>query len=365
MSTQITFQAGKPRKFNATRSFALGTSGLTVQQGGELLFDGTHVTYEGSHPVMFPQLRGAIRTGWVVPAEQYDPTDLSASIPRPAGVQVRSAQGGNPMDTPVRAPIATADHEEREVGNVSAHARATQQRNANHRPGQRATSANISVEPQEGIPVRNLTTPAKHVTNLEHTSPAEAIRQAESVKVQAGQGRTREEMMAGMTEEERAEYVAQIESRRAQHVDDAPMIVGHVPAPRNQQKEGFQINNDVGGGVDTFDASGMGGQNEESVVEMEGMKFTNTNIGRPKPVVPATPPAPVSAGTADVRRKIARAVCPDFPDNYNFDDPIRKKVARLQADYDDRPDVIRAVAAAETDDAVKARLVEEFPEAFA
>jgi hypothetical protein len=65
-----------------------------------------------------------------------------------------------------------------------------------------------------------------------------------------------------------------------------------------------------------------------------------------------------------VCRKIARAICADFPDNYVFTDSPKKKLARLQADYEDRPDVIRAVAAAETDGEVKRRLIEEFPEAF-
>ncbi len=356
MSTQMQYQAGNPQKYNATRSFALGTSGITVQQGDELMFDGTHVTYAGLNPVLFPQLRGAIKTGWVVPAAQYDPLDLSASVPRPAGVQLRNAQGGNPMDTPKRAPVVTTDAEEREVGNVDAHARGVKDRN-NQRPGQRTAAI---VEPQEGVPVRSLTTPARRTTNLEQTSAAEAIRQAESVKVQPGQGRSREEMLASMSEEERAEYQAQIESRRSSYVDTTPAVVGRVASsPQAQQKEGFNITNHVGGGVETFDASGSDGKNEESVAEAEGIRFSNTNVGRPKPAA-----APSSNGSTDHRRKIAKSICPDFPDNYVFEDPPRKKIARLQADYEDRPDVIRAVAAAETDDEVKRRLVEEFPEAF-
>jgi hypothetical protein len=360
MSTQIQFQAGKPQTFKATRSFALGTSGITVQQGDELMFDGTHVTYSGLNPVLFPQLRGAIKTGWVVPAGQYDPNDFSASIPRPAGVQVRNARGGNPMDNPTRAPIVTADAEEQEVGNVAAHAKATKDRN-NQRPGQR-TASTVSVEPQEGIPVRQLATPTKHTTNLEHTSASEAIRQAESVKVQPGQGRSREELMASMSNEERLEYQAQIDARKSSYVDTSTPVVGRVAAPQTQQKEGFVITNQVGGGVETFDASGTDGKNEESVVEVEGLRFSNTNVGRPKPPSAAKPNG---NGSTDSRRKIAKSICPDFPDNYVFEDSAKKKIARLQADYEDRPDVIRAVAAAETDNDVRSRLLEEFPGAFA
>jgi hypothetical protein len=66
----------------------------------------------------------------------------------------------------------------------------------------------------------------------------------------------------------------------------------------------------------------------------------------------------------DPRRVIARAVCRDFPDLYDFDAPLRKKLARLRADFEERPDVIRAVAAAETDTEMRTLLVDEFPDAF-
>jgi hypothetical protein len=62
--------------------------------------------------------------------------------------------------------------------------------------------------------------------------------------------------------------------------------------------------------------------------------------------------------------KIAKALCPDFPDSYDFAAPTKKKLARLQADFEDRLDVLRAVFAAEGDD-FKDQLVREFPQAFA
>jgi hypothetical protein len=66
----------------------------------------------------------------------------------------------------------------------------------------------------------------------------------------------------------------------------------------------------------------------------------------------------------DPRRIIAKTLCADFPDIYDFEAPARKKIARIQADFENRPDIIRAVAAAETDSEMKTRLVQEFPEAF-
>jgi hypothetical protein len=60
---------------------------------------------------------------------------------------------------------------------------------------------------------------------------------------------------------------------------------------------------------------------------------------------------------------VAKAMCADFPPNYDFAAPAKKRVARLQADFEDRPDVIRAAFAAENDE-VKQLLVNEFPQAF-
>jgi hypothetical protein len=232
---------------------------------------------------------------------------------------------------------------------------------------------------QEGVEVRKLTTPTRWETNLERTTPGEAISQANSVRVRPGEGRTREDLVAQMSDEEREEYLSRIEAHRTSHAAEedpealrerkanearleARRVVGKVNAPQNTQREGFNVTNSVGGGTEIADVSGLGGEIEETVTSEEGLTFRNTNTGKPKakPVVAATKPV-----DQDARRRIARAICPDFPDNYEFDAPVRKKIARLQADYDDRPDVIRAVAAADTDLEVRTRLLEEFPGAFA
>ena len=71
----------------------------------------------------------------------------------------------------------------------------------------------------------------------------------------------------------------------------------------------------------------------------------------------------IKDGTADARLKFAKQLCSDFPSNYDFATNPRKKLARLQADYEERPDVIRAIFAAESDD-FKAVLLKEFPQAF-
>lgn len=367
------FRSGQPHTFKATRSFDLGTTGLKVPKGGEVHFDGTMVNFEGHPPIVMPQLRGAIKVGWLVPTAQYNPN--AQLRPVSARLQVRPADGGNPMQPRPKVSIDTSqvESEEREVNNVNAHAQATRARNQTNyrRDGGEVVRNNLGemevIEDQEGVAVRALKTPAKQATNLERTTPQAAIQQANNVRIDPGQGRTREEMMADMDPEARAEYEADIMSRKAAYdPEGASQVVGHVPAPGSRQTEGFNVKGSVGGGVDVADMGGTGvaGKNQVSVVEEGGIKFTNTN-GPKKNVrlVPATQAAPNGPGDG-MARQIAKAICQDFPDNYIFSDPVRKKIARLQADYDDRPDVIRAVAAADTDPEVRQRLLQEFPHAF-
>jgi hypothetical protein len=365
MSPQIQFKAGQPQKFIATKAFSLGAIGVNVPAGAEIEYDGNQVIYGGYPPVGMPSLRGALRLGWIVPADDYDPR-AAETRPQSAGMTIRDAQGGNPMEPKSRTPITTVDAEEQEVSNVKAHSAETTARNATN---YRKDSHHPDVEgaSSEGIPVRRLKTKAVSATNLEKTSPGQAISEAQSVKIDAGQGRTRDEMLAGMDEDEREAYLAQLGAHKAAYVDE-PVIVGRVAKMSGTtEKEGVKIATSVGGGTSTADLGGTGeaGKQQLSTAESEGIRFTNTN--GPKKgvrVVDKKPSQPQTPADDDMCRKIAKSVCPDFPDNYVFSDPIRKKIARLQADYDDRPDVIRAVAAAETDAEVKRRLVAEFPQAF-
>lgn len=389
MNPQIQFRNGKPLTFTATRTFDLGNTGLKVPRGGEIMFDGTMVSFEGHPPVVMPQLRGAIKMGWLVTATDYNP-NAPATRPISARMQVRPAEGGNPMAPRPRQDIDTSqvESEEREVGNVGQHAQQTRNRNAtNYRlqGGEVVKNGRGEmevIEDQEGVQVgQKLKTPAQQKTNLEKTNPYTAIQEANSVRIDPGQGRTREDMMAEMTEDQRQEYEASIMSKKAAYApEDASMIVGRVPAPKTRHTEGFSVRGAVGGGVETADLGGTGiaGQDQVSVVEENGIKFTNTNGPKRNVRLVSTQaeqqPAPQRAnGNGHVHidahdamcRQIAKRICRDFPDNYVFSDPLRKKIARLQADYDDRLDVILAVAAADTDPEVRERLLHDFPEAFA
>ncbi len=410
---QIRFRTGEQVPFIATRNFALGNTGATIPKGAEVLFDGSTVTFAGQS-YSFPQLRGAIKLDWVVMSDQYDENDPSYGRPERANIQVRHAtQGGNPMAPAPKMTISTTESDEREVGSVRAHAQGVQTTNRNYqrgnpvnvaRPGETVRTKNgfEVVEEQDGVEVpgrvlktANLTgEKAKEArTTLTSESAAQALRSAASVQIDPGKGVTEEERLALMTEEEREIYLAERQAQREAIIAQMPpeqqaaertaqalrdrKIVASVRKAPVQHTEGMLLTPDVGHGIEIADPVGMGGggKPKERVIVEDGIKFTVTNgserhmkaatnerVPAPAPAAPARPRVPEAP--PEVRKKIAKAVCADFPDNYDFALPVKKRMARLQADYENRPDVIQAVFAAEGDE-MKALLMQEFPQAFA
>lgn len=362
--------------YTATKDFKLpGNPETKIVAGDEVQFDGMNLEVPGNPVRNIPQVRGAIKAGWLVPSEEYTGV---AQRPVSAGMTLRPADGGNPMESKPRTTVVTAQEEERHVGNVAQHANQVQENNK-LRPGQRTAATVSDVESQDGVPVRHLGNPdgRKNPVDMSKEGGA-ALAEAEGRKIQPGQGRTREEVMAAMTPEQRAAYEAEIQARRAMHgvLDDqvaiksaavaGPDTQGQVVAKVQSsagtvEKEGMKVTNSVGGGTGAVDLGGTGGQSETTVVEREGIKFVQTN--GPKKDTGKVQASPQTL-EGDPRRIIAKSMCADFPDLYDFEASPRKKIARIQADFDDRPDIIKAIAAAETDAEMKQRLVEEFPEAF-
>jgi len=369
MSNQIRFKLGRYETYTATRGFDLGAhAGLKIGVGDEVAFDGTVMQFAGME-VSQPQLRGAIRMGWLVPAASYNPNARQAAPA--ANIQMRPADGGDPMNpNPARTASTTVAAEEQEVMDVGAHAAQTKERNAtNYRrtPSADSTQGQRSntpvIEEQDGVEVRSIKTPARQDTNLGKKTVGQAIAEAKATsKIQPGAGMSQEQMLSAMTDEDREEYLSEIESRKGQYVTEQDsQVVRQVGAPKPIESTGIKVATSVGGGTEIADPS-SGERAPQNVVRVEeGIKFTETSPVK-KPVQPQQQPvAPADEGSS---RKIAKSICEDFPDNYVFTDPTRKKIARLQADYDDRPDIIRAVAAADTDPEVRNRLLEEFPQAF-
>lgn len=364
--TQIRFRAGEFQAFIATRSFALGGVGK-IEKGTEIFYDGMTAEIGGSR-YSLPEFRGAIKADWVTFADEYDPEDMSSEIPVSANIQVRAAVGGNSMSPPSRQAISTTETDEREVGSASRHAAAVREAN---RGGRQARQIGTSVDMQEGVPVRTLKTAAKSKSTLTPDSVGSHLREAGNVEIDAGRGMTEDEMLERMDEASREKYLMEKAMIKSQYVrtDEvaAPREVRRIgPSKEAAIREGITAKVTTGGGTETFDPTGATGDKAvTSVVMEEGMKFTQTGVKRgaePKPRAVAEKKAEVTL-PAEVRLKLAKAVCPDFPDNYDFALPSKKKMARITADFEDRHDVLRAIFAAESDE-MKAFLVAEFPAAF-
>jgi len=317
----------------ATRGFELGNTSIRVHKGSQVLFDGMQVQIPGTPPVTMPSLRGAVKVGWLVSAESYNPAASTAGTR--ADIKIGPSEGGNPFDygdgnkrkAAAAPPIERA---EQEVMNVGDHAKAVQQHNES-RNGYTGQSTVLEVAGPHGTPVRALSTTAKHLEGTKLSTVSQVLQEVEGIRVDPGKGITREEKVAQMSPQEAEDYLTAVASRRAAYDPEG------AAAMLNQLSQPAQ----------------------EEVVEEEGVKFSVT-----KKMAAAATVVDTTVVSPDVSRTIAKSICSDFPTNYNFSDPLRKKIARLQADYEDRPDVIRAVAAADTDPEVRARLLVEFPEVF-
>jgi hypothetical protein len=355
-SDQI-LKRGQMNPFVATRTFDLGSTGEKLYAGQLIHFDGSMVRVNDANYSM-PTLRGAIREGWIIPEEDYDPEHSYHARPQPANIVVRSsAKGGNPMDPsankPTKQMLQVVEPNEREV----------------HRGFKTASQGDL----QEGVPVRTLSTPAgerakRMRTTLTSENAGAAIRAAETnVQINPGKGITLEEQLARMSPREREDYLERRSESRSSYDEVAPRRA--TPTPKTASKKSEPKSRAKGQPIiveDNSDLIDLGGfvsnksqEHETEVIEREGIKFTQTALKSRK----AKSNVVVKDSKLDVRRLVAKQLCSDFPDNYQFDLEERKKVARLRADYEDRHDVIRAVYAAECD-AMKDHLLNEFPDAF-
>lgn len=335
----------------ATRPFSFGDPAVSITKGAVVLYDGSVAQYGGqNHPA--PRLIGAYRAEWLVEPENYDEHAPVGRVS--ANIQVRHAtQGGNPMmpESQQRVALSTTEQDERYVGDVKSHAQAAKDRNATPRgnspPSMNQPGMRVSSIDQDGVPVRTLKTASGQAalnqrTTLSGDTAGSALRDAErSGVIEPGRGLTENEYLARLDPDERAKYVAEKEARSAAHAPRAPRAV-------------------VNASVVPVDLSAL--RPATTTHESEGITFTSTN-GSKRDAQPSARAVVVSPAGEDVRRRVAKAMCPDFPDLYDFTQPLKKKIARLHADFDDRPDVIRAVYAAESDE-VKEALVTEFSEVF-
>jgi hypothetical protein len=400
---ELRYQGGHPHHLVATRPFALGNTGVNLARGQEVFFDGTKAQVDGSEYVC-PQLRGAVKAGWLMPFDEYD--ENVGPVATRANIQVRHpTQGGNPMQ-PRQSMSTEISEEERVIGNTQTHAAQTRNANTGYVRGQtpvnpRNVQAGQLVKSQRGVmevelqdgqvvdraPLKTAAgEKAKHTrTSADNASAVES--QISKLKIEPVQGATRDELIERMSPEEREEYLARISANKAQYVDEPPVVaesrqvVNRIASNKTGQQEGIRYANSVGGGTEIADPAGLStGKPVESTYDQEGIRFRSVNGPKrdlqpsvhprqaSQQAAPAAPAAPAPAAyvmqlSPAVRMGIAKSVCADVPDNYDFAAPAKKKLARISLDFEDRLDIIQAIYMAETED-FKPLLVQEFPAAF-
>ncbi len=371
----MAYRIGEFKTYMSTRQFTMGQTGVVLTNGMEILFDGTTVKI-GDDSFSFPQLRGAVVQGWLVPSEEYSEEQAVLAPRVAANIPVRNANTGNGSAPAFRRNIVVAESDERVVRQAPVHT------GGNHRGLYQKTAGGwIPVRrdvetggAEMGVEVdRAFKSPSRSVTSVMPNSVGSAIKAATEIKVDPGRGISREEMMDRMGEEEREEYKAKLDSIAAQYVPLSERPKAEPTRAKTAKKAAPNAMPVVQGddlvGVPVA-ASAAASGNEAGVIQEGGITFRTTNV--PKKATPSRPavqPDDTSSkigkdGTADARRKIAKVLCPDFPDNYNFDDHWKRREAMIRVHYEGRHDVIRAIFAAESDD-FKKLLMQEFPEAFA
>lgn len=392
----IKYRPGDFYTFIAVHTFKLGQLDLQINRGDEILFDGTTLIHNDEE-YADRTFRGAVKSGWVILADTIDDIDEIPEQRISANIQItHPAEGGNPMAPKSYSPLSV-DADEREVGfirtaseraemsasprqatNGFTRGQAMQRQAAQRQVPQRQDAQRqafqkhqVQVEPQDGVPVREMKTISGNAAKNVHITVGQdrdVLSAIQNLQVDPGKGRSQEEFLASMTEDEREEYLARKESIRDSILSEVdakaqsrmrasttiPKRVGK--AARNVN--GFRVtkvdNPDGAVAINTIQAP-----QQTTNIEVEGIRFQNTGMPN-KAHAPQTPSVGVSE---TIRRKMAQAMCPDFPDNYRFELPVKKKLARIMADFEDRYDVIQAIFAAE-DEEMRAALVQEFPEAF-
>jgi len=392
------FRPGNYVHFISRKAFALGTTGVVLQEGMSVFFDGSTAIlndFEEGDRYTLPNLRGAVASGWLIEADAYYGGNTEAPPPVSAGMQIHPAVStANPMQggQQPKSFVTTVSANEQIVGNASERAAGVRETNKTSRFASTGRIPTVDAHGQSGTVVRTVSTPAKWETEVTAQSLGGLIRQAESVKIQAGEGRSEADLLASMSDEERDQYEADKEARRESVLARAPgsaKLIKSTPTKSPMAKlsskkvtesGGMKVTTTVSNGGTDIDVSALdrGGKARVETIDVGGIKVTNTNGPRRanQPISgKAAPPqspilsAPVQArivkdGTEDPRKMIAKKLCPDFPEDYNFADHWKRRLAMIRLNFEARADVIQAIFMAESDDFKKV-LLEEFPEVFA
>jgi len=178
------YKRGEFREYRAVVKVHLGKFEHDVHEGDIIEFDGQTVRHGGEEYAL-STIRAAIDQKWFVPVDDAQTT----YVPKSAGIKIRPAQSadaerGAPME------VKAAADEERLVGTLD-------EANLGHREGQGPQE----VEPQEGQPIRKLSTPTKQATTVsDSTQASKEIRRLDNMGAKPQDIRVQETAATGDVE---------------------------------------------------------------------------------------------------------------------------------------------------------------------
>lgn len=142
-----TFVKGAFHTYRAVTSIHLGQTQTNLSEGEEVEYDGYVLRHAGVDTAMHT-LRGAIKAGWLVPLD----SDVQEYVPQPAGVKIHRADGSKDRSQ-VNAPTVAQD--DQDLGSLQ------KVRPVNAPRTHKASRASELADPDDGVVVGRLKTPAK------------------------------------------------------------------------------------------------------------------------------------------------------------------------------------------------------------
>jgi hypothetical protein len=177
------FQRGHFVRYRATTDIHLLERVMKTEE--ECEFDGMELRWDGDKHTL-PAMKGAVRDGWLVPADDTE----STYVPKPADIKVGPADAAG-ADRESRMRLETAVEDEQLVGSVAssrAKTEAAEKRPPKRAAGKRAPKAKRTApadpptkkkfrveahESQEAVPIAKLSNPAKQTPVIKDGAAAQ------------------------------------------------------------------------------------------------------------------------------------------------------------------------------------------------
>jgi len=347
------WQRGTYHKFYALMKIRVGAADpksipIDIQEGDEFEYDGQLLKYAGSE-IHSPQLRGAIKNGWVTTDSDGTGTGQVATV-QPSRDIAKSQTINRDLSRVQRGdhrPLDTDSLDEETVLNVSDR-RPDSTNNPRARPqvlesknNRRASTAGMRVdnsehEEQDAVTIGRVRSPA--TLKVDNVLDSRASGMAKDIE-NRGLGKpeifSRESTTEGVTIKTN---VSQVDRNVRASQDDGGEVVGKVRHSKASSSDGVSVT----------DTSNI--RNESAKVTTKA--DPKAALEKARKIDTSLPP----------KIRMARRIDPDFPSDWIFQGKLKDRMAAVEA-YGATPQFLEALYAAEGDQ-MRKMLEQTFPKQF-